>query len=147
MLKRSPLKKTSTLKAKSFLTSKSSLKANSTLKSGSTLCANSILNTTKPMNKRNSTANDKWLDVRKKALARDKNKCIVCGRPATEVHHIHLRSNRKDLVYNLNNLVSLCSKHHMHRGSEKYKEQTELIARVKNMSVENLLKFAETANE
>lgn len=147
MLKRSPLKKTSTLKVKSFLTSKSSLKSNNTLKGNSALRSNSALNVSKSLNKRNTTANDKWLDVRKKALARDNGKCIVCGRPATEVHHIHLRSNRKDLVYNLNTLVSLCSEHHFHKGSEKYKEQTELIARVKNMSVENLLKFAETTDE
>ena len=147
MLKRSPLKKTSTLKAKSSLTSKSILKVNSSLKSSNTLRVNSVLNAAKSLNKRNSTANDKWINIRKKALTRDNGKCIVCGRPATEVHHIHLRSNRKDLVYNLNNLVSLCSKHHLHRGSEKYAIQTELIARVKDMSVENLLKFAETPDE
>ena len=95
------------------------------------------------LKKQSDEAKEKWEEARKKALIRDNHKCIVCGKPATQVHHIHLRSQRKDLLYELNNLVSLCDIHHFHSAYELYKEQTVLIAKAKDISVEELLKLAE----
>ncbi len=129
------LKKTGGLKKTGFLRKTSTLKATSGLKKTTT------------MRKQNLDNKAKWEEIRQKALSRDNFKCIVCGKPATQVHHIHLRSKRKDLMYNLNNLVSLCSEHHYHKSAYRYNEQTELIARVKNMNVDELLKFAETKGE
>jgi len=86
-----------------------------------------------------------WKEAREFCLLRDKNKCQIkgCRNDATQVHHIHLRSKRKDLLYHLPNLISLCDKHHFHQGSVKYQEQTQLIATSKNCTVEQLLKQAE----
>lgn len=95
------------------------------------------------LNKQNEKNKEKWLNVREAVLKRDNNKCRICGKLATQVHHIHLRSKRKDLIYNINNLVSLCDKHHFHKGSEKYFEQTKIIADSMNITVEELLRFAE----
>ena len=147
MLKRSPLKKKSTLQSKSALNSSSKLQSRKSLTTSATLHSNNSLDTRQVLKKANLSATKRWKNVRELALIRDNYRCIVCKKPATQVHHIHLRSNRKDLVYNLNTLVSLCSVHHFHKGTEKYKEQTELIAKAKHMSVEELLKFAETNDE
>ena len=147
MLKRSPLKSKSILKSKSTLTKKSFLASKSSLNKSSLLKSTSTLQKNTELKKQNEVSKNKWEDVRDKALKRDNGKCIVCGKPATQVHHIHLRSERKDLVYELNNLCSLCSKHHLHKGRERYEEQTKLIALAKHMSVEELLKFAETKGE
>lgn len=99
------------------------------------------------LKKQNEKAKEKWEQVRNQVLERDNFKCIVCGKPATQVHHIYLRSKRKDLLYEINNLVSLCDKHHFHTSNERYDEQTALIAFVKHMTVEELLKFAEIKEE
>jgi hypothetical protein len=148
MLKKSFLKRKSNLNSVSFLSKKSTLVNKTTLHKNCALTKSGInLNKNVIINKQSESARSKWEAIRKKALIRDNYKCIVCGKPACHVHHIHLRSVRKDLVYNLNTLVSLCSVHHFHRGTEKYKEQTELIAKAKHMSVEELLKFAETKEE
>lgn len=148
MLKKSILKKktilhsNSTLKKGSCLISKSSLNKNKSL-----LKSNTKLEKTTEIKKQSEKSKRLWEEIREKALSRDKHKCIVCGNKATQVHHIHLRSERKDLIYNLNNLVSLCSKHHFHQGAYRYNEQTELIARVKHMDIDKLLKFAEMNDE
>lgn len=126
MLKKTPLK----LK-KTYSLKKTSLKRNKSLMKKTVL---------KKQNDKNQL---KWLEIREKALKRDNYKCQICGKLATQVHHIHLRSKRKDLIYNLNNLISLCDKHHFHSASDLYLEQTQLIAKSKNMTVEELLKFAE----
>ena len=104
----------------------------------------SELNVNTELKKQNEKSKNKWELVRNQILERDNFKCVVCGKPATQVHHIHLRSKRKDLMYEKNNLVSLCSKCHFHQSNELYKEQTEVIAKAKKMTVEELLKFAET---
>ncbi len=93
--------------------------------------------------KQNIKAKKHWEKIREQCLRRDNYKCIICKKPATQVHHIHLRSKRKDLIYVLNNLCSLCDKHHFHQGMEKYFEQTKLIADSKHISIEELLQFAE----
>lgn len=53
-----------------------------------------------------------WDKVRQYVLMRDRYKCVICGRPAQEVHHVeHLTpSNIWDVNISLNpaNLKSLC---------------------------------------
>lgn len=148
MLKKSLLKSKSTLRSKSTLVKKSFLTSKSHLNKGQSLLKSiSNLRKNTEIKKQSETSKNKWEEVRKKALERDHNKCIICGKLATQVHHIHLRSERKDLVYELNNLCSLCSKDHFHKGRERYEEQTKLIALAKHMSVEELLKLAETKGD
>lgn len=119
------------------------LKRNKPLKRTSCLKKTCTLKATKSLNKQSSKAKEAWQIAREKCLKRDNYKCIICGRIATQVHHIHLRSKRHDLLYNLNNLVSLCDRCHFHQGSLRYKEQTEIIARKLNLTVEELFKYAE----
>lgn len=60
-----------------------------------------------------------WLKVRKEAAERDGYSCIVCGKPAIDVHHIVFRSQLgKD---ELNNVVCLCRYHHDLAHDEKAK--------------------------
>ena len=135
MLKRSILKakKKYTLKKKPLSIGKNYKGLNKT---------NSELKKTE-LNKQNEKAKQRWLEIREECLKRDNYKCIICKKPATQVHHIHLRSKRKDLLYSLNNLCSLCDKHHFHKGMEKYFEQTKLIADSMHISIEELLSLAE----
>lgn len=112
--------------------------------------ANTFLNKTNSelkrteLNKQNERAKQKWEEVRKFILARDNNKCIICGKLATHVHHIHLRSKRKDLLYVKNNLISLCAHCHAHHGTEGLEEVNLKIAKRKHMTLAELLAFAET---
>ena len=126
MMKRTPLKpkkiytlKKTPLKSKSCLLKKTELK------------------------KQNEKKKEAWEEARQKRLKTDKQRCVVCKKLATEVHHIHLRSKRPDLLLNQNNLRSLCSKHHFHSGSYLYKEQCQILAMVEGITVEELLKKAE----
>lgn len=95
------------------------------------------------LNKQNEKAKQKWEEVHQKVLQRDNNKCIICKKPATQVHHIHLRSKRKDLMYSENNLVSLCDKCHNHQSLDGLEQVNRKIALVKHMTLEELLAFAE----
>lgn len=141
------LKRTAGLKRTGTLKKTGDLKKTGFLRKTSTLKATSGLKKTTAIRKQNIDSKARWEEIRQKALSRDNFRCIVCGKPATQVHHIHLRSKRKDLIYNLNNLVCLCSKHHFHQSACRYNEQTELIARVKHMNINELLQFAETKGE
>ena len=138
----SSLKKSGNINIITLKAKKVSLKQTSNLSNKST-----ELNKNTELKKQNDKSKAKWENIRNQILERDNYKCIVCGKPATQVHHIHLRSKRKDLIYEKHNLVSLCSKCHFHQSNELYKEQTEVIARAKKMTVEELLKFAETRSE
>lgn len=51
-------------------------------------------------------------EFRQKVFDRDKYKCVICGEPAIDAHHIIDRSLWNDGGYYLNNGVSLCSEHH-----------------------------------
>lgn len=113
------------------------LKKISTLKSGNTELKKTELA------KQNEKAKQKWEETRQKVLARDNYKCIVCKKPATQVHHIHLRSKRKDLMYNMNNLVSLCSHDHGHQSTEGLEKVNICIAKALHMTLEELLQYAE----
>lgn len=141
MLKRSVLKpkKKYTLKKTKLGAGKSyvGLKKTSILKSGNTELKKTELA------KQNEKAKQRWEEVRQKVLIRDNHKCIVCKKPATQVHHIHLRSKRKDLLYSEKNLVSLCDKCHAHRGTDNLDWVNRRIATVLHMTLEELLQYAE----
>lgn len=47
-----------------------------------------------------------------KVFERDNHKCVVCGAPAVDAHHIIDRKSWLDGGYYLDNGVSLCGKHH-----------------------------------
>lgn len=113
------------------------LKKISTLKSGNTELKKTELA------KQNEKAKQKWEEVRQKVLARDNHKCIVCKKPATQVHHIHLRSKRKDLLYSEKNLVSLCDKCHAHQSTDNLDWVNRRIALALHMTLEELLQYAE----
>lgn len=138
----SSLKKSGNINIITIKSDKVHLKQNSQLKNN-----NSELNKNAKLKKQNEKSKNKWEQVRNQILERDNFKCIICGKPATQVHHIHLRSKRKDLIYEKNNLVSLCNKCHFHQSNDLYKEQTEIIAKAKHMTVEELLKFAEIRSD
>jgi len=52
------------------------------------------------------------MSVRDSVKARDHNRCQVCGREATSLHHILFRSQAPSRKNDEPNLVSLCSDHH-----------------------------------
>ena len=113
------------------------LKKISTLKSGNTELKKTELA------KQNEKAKQKWEETRQKVLARDNHKCIVCKKSATQVHHIHLRSKRKDLLYSEKNLVSLCDKCHAHQSTDNLDWVNRRIALALHMTLEELLRYAE----
>ena len=61
-----------------------------------------------------------WIKVKKAAYARDNGLCVVCGKVATDCHHIVFRSQcGKDEV---TNVVCLCRKHHEAAHGENAKQ-------------------------
>lgn len=52
-------------------------------------------------------------DFRNGVFARDKNKCVICGAPAQDAHHIIERRLFTDGGYYLDNGASVCEKHHI----------------------------------
>lgn len=134
MLKRSPLKikKTYTLKKSPFKKGKSSLKSNNHLNKGN-----------KVLKKQSDKAKELWEKIRAEILIRDNKKCQLCGKPGTQVHHILLRSKRKDLLYSKNNLICLCDKCHNHTGTIGYMALSYRIAAKRGITVEELFKQAE----
>jgi hypothetical protein len=52
-------------------------------------------------------------EFRRKVFERDKNSCILCGKPAVDAHHIIERKLWEDGGYYLDNGVSLCEQHHL----------------------------------
>lgn len=138
----SVLKKSGNLKITVLLSKDSNLKKTGTLKNKGT-----ELKKETELKKQNEKSKSKWEKVRNQVLERDNYKCVVCGKPATQVHHIHLRSKRKDLIYNMNNLVSLCSHDHGHQSTEGLEKVNIRIAKALRMTLEELLRFAETSDE
>jgi 5-methylcytosine-specific restriction endonuclease McrA len=64
----------------------------------------------------------RWNDLRAKALERDHNLCVKCGRPAEEVDHI------KEIweggpEFDLNNLQSLCHECHVLKTNENRRKR------------------------
>ena len=54
----------------------------------------------------------RWTDLRN-AYLRMNPACETCGRPGEEVHHVIPRQQRPDLVYDRNNLRTLCKSCHL----------------------------------
>lgn len=52
-------------------------------------------------------------EFRNGVFKRDNHKCIICGQPAVDAHHILERRLFKDSGYYLDNGASLCEKHHL----------------------------------
>ena len=52
-------------------------------------------------------------DFRNGVFARDGHKCVICGEPAQDAHHILERRLWGDSGYYLGNGASLCGKHHI----------------------------------
>lgn len=50
---------------------------------------------------------------REGVFARDHHRCVICGSPAVDAHHILERRLFADGGYNLNNGASLCAEHHL----------------------------------
>ena len=161
-MKQTPLKtKNSQLKKSSLKPGSKGLKVNSSLKSVGFLKVKGVefkktktlqnsgteLAKNTELKKQNDKAKEKWEQVRNLVLERDGGKCVICGKPATHVHHIHLRSKRKDLLYEINNLVLLCSKCHNHSSIDGLEEVNMKVARARHITLEELLKFAETRSE
>lgn len=99
------------------------------------------------LKKQNEKVKEKWEEARQICIKRYNGKCAICGKKGTQVHHIHLRSKRKDLLLNQNNLILLCDHHHIHSGNDKYDLQCQLIAIKRGITVEELLKQAEQKEE
>ena len=133
----SSLKKSGSLNIVTFTTKRIPLKKTTDLQNkGTNLAKNTELK------KQNDKSKAKWEKVRNQVLERDNYKCVVCGKPATQVHHIHLRSKRKDLLYVKNNLVSLCNDCHCHQSTEGLREVNERIAKAMYLSLDDLLDYA-----
>jgi len=153
-LKKTPLKSNKGLKGFSVLKKSGNLKITLLANKGTSLKKTKSLknNGTElkketELKKQNEKSKEKWEQVRNQVLERDNHKCVVCGKPATQVHHIHLRSKRKDLVYEINNLVSLCNHCHNHQSDEGLEKVNRRIARALHMTLEQLLRFAEITEE
>lgn len=132
---------------KTLLKRGSSILKKSSLKSNSTGLKRSSLSVKTQLKKQNDKSKEKWEKIRSLVLERDNYKCVVCGKPATQVHHIHLRSKRKDLMYEINNLVSLCNKHHDHQSSDGLERVNRRIAEARHITLEQLLRSAEITEE
>lgn len=52
-------------------------------------------------------------EFREGVFARDKHKCVICGAPAQDAHHIIERGLWEDGGYYLENGASLCGEHHI----------------------------------
>jgi 5-methylcytosine-specific restriction endonuclease McrA len=45
--------------------------------------------------------------------------CEVCGQRAVDIHHVETRGRRKELEYDIDNLVALCRPCHQEKGDKK----------------------------
>lgn len=56
----------------------------------------------------------RWTWMRNQWMRRNP-RCVDCGRPGEEVHHVIPRAQRPDLTYDKTNLVTLCKDCHYKR--------------------------------
>lgn len=77
------------------------------------------------MNKRKKLDNVLYAHTRKWAYERDNGQCVLCGVPASEVHHIVFRSQLG--LSNLNNLACLCRDCHNKAHGVDAKEIREIL--------------------
>lgn len=75
----------------------------------------------------------RWRAIREQVLIRDAGCCRMClienygETRKLEVHHLRKRVDREDLTYDLDNLVTLCVKHHKMLEDLPYEEQVRLL--------------------
>ena len=77
------------------------------------------------MNRRKKFDNVLYARTRKWAYERDNGQCVLCGAPASEVHHIVFRSQMG--LSNLNNLACLCRDCHNKAHGVDAKEIREIL--------------------
>lgn len=77
------------------------------------------------MNKRKKLDNVLYARTRKWAYERDNGQCVLCGAPASEVHHIVFRSQMG--LSNLKNLACLCRDCHNKAHGEHAEEIREIL--------------------
>lgn len=77
------------------------------------------------MNRRKKLDNILYARTRKWAYERDNGQCVLCGAPASEVHHIVFRSQMG--LSNLNNLACLCRDCHNKAHGVYAKEIREIL--------------------
>lgn len=77
------------------------------------------------MNRRKKLDNVLYARTRKWAYERDNGQCVLCGAPASEVHHIVFRSQMG--LSNLKNLACLCRDCHNKAHGEHAKEIREIL--------------------
>lgn len=58
-------------------------------------------------------------DFRELVFQRDNYKCVICGKPAVDAHHIVDRSLFEDGGYHIDNGVSICTVHHIEAEETK----------------------------
>lgn len=52
-------------------------------------------------------------EFREGVFKRDNHKCVICGKPAQDAHHIMEKRLFDNCGYYLDNGASLCGKHHI----------------------------------
>lgn len=54
-----------------------------------------------------------WKELRERVLERDEHRCVLCGSDKNlQVHHIFPRKFHKELQCDIDNLITLCTRHH-----------------------------------
>lgn len=78
-----------------------------------------------------------WGKIRQQALDRDQGKCVICKKLAVEVHHI-IPISLGGVIFDLDNLESLCMKHH----KEKHKKNSKInyAHKLENHSLSDFIK-------
>lgn len=61
--------------------------------------------------------------------------CEICSSKSTEIHHVHARSKRKDLLNDINNLMAVCRKCHEKYGDKK--QWLEFLQNIHNKFMKN----------
>lgn len=69
-------------------------------------------------NRKRVNLSGKWGKYRRLQLMQHPT-CLDCGAVAEEVHHLIERAVRPDLMYDWDNLISLCCKCHKNRHLQK----------------------------
>lgn len=96
-------------------------------------CSNLNLIKNKPIKKISKNKINVKKDIYDEVLERDKG-CRLYNKTCEgrlELHHIYYRSERKDLINDINNCIMLCTKHHKEVHSNKDYWQPKLLKMIK----------------